>query len=334
MPSSDVPKTQFVHIFREEFEQHLKWRFQEPIGKNGLCCFLYGLWTHTSNVVVHFIVSNEEESNFAKEHRLDCVGYVAKEYSKNQYNQVKQMTKLSAERQCIIVDISETKRFKELRAHGTDYNAMTDESTAASGQGHLLEVNLLPGGSPFRKEYSKLNPKGENRNGDKIESENHCGSYSDKSNDQENRHKKVSSEGQYWQPLDHLDPQSKRARLAEGETTDHGENGINGHPAKIDPDSTDIRLLKHKVKEEFELDGELLHEERSGKLVFYFIHNEKQWEIALSQDPARGILAQVLTESKEISSKPREFDSQEVINDIKELCQCGKHAEFIRETKV
>ena len=323
MSSHKAPNTHCVHIFDGEF-QLLNSRSQTL--ENNSCCFLYGLWTHTSNAVVHLVVLTKKEIDYAEKHNLDCVGYVAKCYKKTLYNSVLQLTKLSSTRQHIIVDVRETTRSRSLKAYGTHHDVVRI-SEEASSQGHPLQVNILRGESPFRNEFFKAYPQLKNTKDYKSETEN---GYDQ--NGQEHIYK-VGGVKPVGKELYEMNRGSKRAKTtehsAERDTAFYKEDTINGYQAKLDPNSIDIKHFRHKIKVEFDVsDDELLHAENSEELSYYFKHNYKQWEIVLSQDPESGNkMAEIISESTEVPSSPKtsklqKFSTENVVGEIKKMCQC------------
>ena len=310
MSSDRIPKTQFVHIFNGEFQQ-LKSRLKEQIGQDGLCCFLYGLWTHTSNVVVHLVVSKDKEYKYARKHHLDCVGYVAKYYTQHVYDMVRTTNELSPTRQHVIVDVSETATSNSLSAYGTDHYALR-ASAEASSQGQPLQVNILPSESPFRIE---LNPGMRNMNGYNIESENNSESYSGVSSNATN-------------------PTSREENQVGNELTE-----MNGHQDQIDPNASEIKHFKHKLGKELGLGEHELQVEplEKSSLSFHFVHSNKQWQIKLINSSSGKTSAEILfKELTGSSSEPQEarveeFSAQNMLNKIQEKCQCEK-CDIIRFT--
>lgn len=168
MSSFVVPTTQCVHIFEGEVER-LKSCLGKPFGYDGLCCFLYGLWTHSSNVVIHLVVSTGPEYLHADKHQLNCVGFVADSYSKHLYELVYGLTGISDQRQHIIVDVSKTESpLRLLRSHPDVFVIQQDPLSEAN----LLQVNVLASESPCRKQFCKMHHEIELAiNGCKVESE-------------------------------------------------------------------------------------------------------------------------------------------------------------------
>ena len=272
------------------------------------------------------VVLTGKEDSYAKKHNLDCVGYVAKCYTKTLYNSVLELTKLSSTRQHIIVDVSETTRSRYLKAYGTQHDAVR-ESGEASSQGHPLQVNILQGESPFRNEFFKVYPQLKNTNDYKSETEN---GYVRNSHEDMN---KVGSVKPVGKELYEMNRGSKRAKTTENptesETAFYKEDITNGHQAKLDPNSTDIKHFRYKIKVEFDVpDHKLVHGENSEKLSYYFEHNYKQWEIVLSQDPESGNkMAEIISENTEVSSSPKtsnlqKFSTEHAVEEIKKMCQC------------
>ena len=311
MSSHKAPNTHCVHIFDGEF-QLLNSRSQTL--ENNSCCFLYGLWTHTSNAVVHLVVLTKKEIDYAKKHNLDCVGYVAKCYKKTLYDSVLQLTKLSSTRQHIIVDVHETTQSKSLKAYGTHHDVVRI-SEEASSQGHPLQVNILQGESPFRKEFFKVYPQLKNTNDYKSKTENGYGSCSDELNSQELMYK-AGAVNPVSKELNEMNPENS----TESETAIQCEN-MNGHQAKLNPDSSDIQWFKHNIKFQLKIKGNIVVEKSFGELLFHFEHNCKQWQIALTQDPASGKKMAKIGSNQE-TKDPQEFSSKNVLNTIKNMCQC------------
>lgn len=332
MSSSKVPQTpQYVHIFNGEFEQ-LKSYQKQPI-ENGLCCYLYGLWTHSSNVVIHLVVSNQTEQKYAQTHRLDCVGYVAMKYSADLYDMVKCQTKLSTRRQHIIVDVNETDRTDSLQAF-----ASHSKREDPLRQGQRLKVKILPSKSPFRNELYKKNPEMKTfMNGHKSESENDLRSHSKVHQVSQELPAKVGNESQLGKELYDMNRgsggASKNENCIESETATYHGNQTNGHQDKIDQSSSLFKSLEHKIKKEFELKNIPVeeHPEKSS-LVLHFKHNGKQWQIELKEDQSsdKTLVEIFFSELTEVPLNPvkacsQEFrTSQPVIDKIKELCQCEK----------
>ena len=288
MSSFDVPTTQCVHIFENEIEQ-LKSCLPKSIGIDGLRCYLYGLWTHSSNVVIHLIVSTHEEYEHAEKHQLNCVGFVADTYSMHLYELVHGLTGISCNRQHIIVDVSKTKSpLRLFRSHPDVFLKRQNPLSEAN----LLQVNIMASESPCRKQFSKMYPGKELAvNGWEIESES----------DIRLRDSKVSNE-----------------------KTMYGDQEI----GKIDPNSwLIIRCIKLKIKSESLC--KLLKETFQDPSLFIlrFAHCDKIWQIEFKADENDEIWIDILAHSGlesafQVCSHELLDTSQCIIDSIKKSCQC------------
>ena len=157
MSSFDVPIIQCVHVFEGEVERLEKCIDESTLGPDGLCCLLYGLWTHSSNVVVQLVVSMEHQLSHAEKHKLECIGFVARSYSEHLYQVVEGITAISRQRQHVIVDVSnlKTKSLRLCRSH-PDY--LFGQGDPLSEE-HVLQVNILADQSPYREQLCKFYPE-------------------------------------------------------------------------------------------------------------------------------------------------------------------------------
>ncbi len=249
----------------------------------------------------------DKEYNYARKHHLDCVGYVAKYYTQRVYDMVKAPNELSATRQHVIVDVSETATSNSLSAYGTDHYALR-ESAEASSQGQPLQVNILPSESPFRIE---LNPGMRNINGYNTESENnsesHSGVFTNATNPTSREENQVGNE------LTDMNSASGRANT---------NRNMNGHEDRIA--ARDIQLFKQQIR--YELGVDLQVEEPLGEssLLLYFAHSDKQWGIKLERDSKSGktsaeILFKELTDHSREAQKAYvdEYHTENMLNKIK-----------------
>lgn len=318
MSINRIPTTQCVHIFSSELERLID-RLDTPI-EDTPSSYLYGLWTHTSNIVIHLIVSDQEELKHAKAHRLNCVGYVANEYTRNMAHEAE----LSPNRQHVIVDVNETKTSHSLRAYSSHRDVFRGRENPLSPE-RLLQVNVLKSESPFRKELREKNPGVEQAlNEYKNESGNGLAS---SSYDVFRRSTQdalnpahiltVANENHYCKI-------EMRDMNGEHEINDESpcpENQLNGHQYETETDlSWKKQMVIHKIKNEFQLDDKDIQVEET--LKFKFEHCDKQWQIQLTDDHTTGKqYAQIFFQecnafSQEIAS------TQDVIDKIKELCHC------------
>ena len=289
MSSFDVPTTQCVHIFESEIEQ-LKSCLPKSIGVDGLRCYLYGLWTHSSNVVIHLIVSTDEEYEHAEKHQLNCVGFVADSYSMHLYELVHGLTGISCSRQHIIVDVSKTKSpLRLFRSHPDVFLKQQDPLSEAN----LLQVNVMPSESPCRGQFSKMYHRKELAvNGCEIESESDI-----KLPNSEASHEKTMSM--------------------------YGDQEV----GKIDPNSWLIRCIKLKIKSENLC--ELLEETLQNPSLFIlrFVHCDRIWRIEFKADENDEIWIDIsahsgLESAFQVCSHELLDTSQCIIDSIKKSCQC------------
>ena len=321
MSDHRIPTTHCVHIFKSELEQ-LRNRLDTPI-EDTPSSYLYGLWTHTSNIVIHLIVSDPEELKHAKAHRLDCVGYVAKKYTGNMAYEEAQ--ELSPKRQHVIVDVNETKRSNSLRAYSSHQHVFRRGENLFS-QERLLQVNELASESPFRKKLREKNRPVEHEvNGYKNESGNGLASTSDV----------LGRSTQHAFNKEHISTEANKNHYCGIEMHDMSggceikdetrcpENQFNGHLNETETDSSLKKLLIHKIKNEFQLgDKEIQFEEARERLSFKFEHCGKQCQIQVTEDHTTDKqLAEILFSEYKVFSQ--EFTcTQTVFDKIKELCQC------------
>ena len=287
MSSFDVPTTQCVHIFENEIEQ-LKSCLPKSIGIDGLRCYLYGLWTHSSNVVIHLIVSTDEEYEHAEKHQLNCVGFVADSYSMHLYELVHGLTAISCNRQHIIVDVSKIKSpLRLFRSHPDVFLKRQNPLSEAN----LLQVNIMASESPCRKQFRKIYPGKElTVNGCEIESESDI--------------KLPNSEASH-------------------EKTMYGDQEV----GKIDPNSWLIRYIKLKIKSEnlCELLEETL--QNPSLFILQFAHRGKKWQIEFKADKNDEIWTDISVYSEpdatfQVCSHELLDTSQFIIDSIKKSCQC------------
>ena len=320
MSSHHIPTTHCVHIFKSEHEQ-LRNRLDTPI-EDTPTSYLYGLWTHTSNIVIHLIVSDPDELKHAKAHRLDCVGYVAKEYTGNM---AYEEAELSPKRQHVIVDVNETKRSNSLRAYSSHQDVFRRGENPLS-QERLLQVNELASESPFRKELREKNrPVEHELNGYKNESGNGLASTSDvlgrSTQDALNQEHILTEANKNHYCGIEMHDMSGGCEIKD--ETRCPENQFNGHLNETETDSSLKKLLIHKIKNEFQLgDKDIQFEEAREKLSFKFEHCGKQCQIQVTEDHTTDKqLAEIFfLEHKAFS---QEFTcTQTVFDKIKELCQC------------
>ena len=321
MSSDRIRATQCVHIFKSELEQ-LKDRLDEPIGMGGLSSYLYGLWTHSSNIVIHLIVSGEDELKHATARRLDCVGYVAKEYPADMVHD--DAVFFSPNRQHVIVDVSETKTSSSLVAYSSDWDVFHRREYPLH-----LQVNVLASESPFRRQLRETNQGVEHRlNGYENESENGLPSSSDvltrTTQDalNEEHPSEVANENHECCRTKLYDMNGGYDDMGKDETLCHGKQ-LNGHK-DAEADSSLKKLLTHKIKEEFELedDKDIKVEETRKTLSLKFEHNDNQWKIQLTEVPTSD-RQRVEIFFQECQALSQEFcTTQTVIKKIKEVCQC------------
>lgn len=148
MPSKLIPTIQYVYIFKSEHERLVSC-FEREIGYGGLCCFLYGLRTHSSNVVVHLVVSNDDEFNAAQDNHLDCVGYVAKIYDMHLFKFIQGLTNLSFQKDHVVIDICQRKKAKDPNFFCTNSDLLKEAVDPLKGES--LQLRILEDESPFRK---------------------------------------------------------------------------------------------------------------------------------------------------------------------------------------
>ena len=309
MSSHRIPTTQCVHIYKSELEQ-LRNRLDTPT-EDAPSSYLYGFWTHTSNIVIHLIVSDPEELKHAKAHQLDCVGYVAKEYTGNMAYEV---AELSPNRQHVIVNVSETKRSNSLRAYSSHQDLFRRGENPLS-QERFLQVNELTSESPFRKELREKNrPVEHELNGYKNESGNGLGSTSD------------VLERSTQDALNKNHYRGKEMYNMSGgyeikDETPCSENQFKGYQNETEIDSSLKKLLIHKIRRELG-DKDIQFEETRERLSFKFEHCGKQCQIQLTEDHTTDKqLAEIFFSEYKVFSQ--EFTcTQNVFDKLKELCQC------------
>ena len=157
MSSFDVPIIHCVHIFEGEVERLGKCIEESRLGPDGWCCLLYGLWTHSSNVVVQLVVSMQHQFSHAEKHKLECIGFVARSYSEHLYQVVEGITAISRQRQHVIVDVSNLKA-KSLQLFRSHPDYLLGQGDPLSEE-HVLQVNKLAGQSPYREQLCKIHPE-------------------------------------------------------------------------------------------------------------------------------------------------------------------------------
>ena len=311
MPSDGIPNTQCVHIFEGELKQ-LTSRLDSPIGRDGLSCYLFGLWTHSSNIVVYLIVSCGEELGWAEKHQLDCVGYVAKEYTEHLYEIAKMQTckSLSARRQHVIVDVSDTKTSGSLQAFGSHLELLRREEFVYNPQ-RRLQVNILKNESPFRKEA----PVKAEINGHQIEIESISNS-----GDKERRHAKEINKTHSGNP--DAEREHRNGSNIESENGSSRGNHMNGYrEAKITQSSSMVRSIKHKLKSEFGVQDENIQtKELSDKLELKFDHNREGWKIDLKCRESGEYFVEISSLSSQKAFSGEFYQSDVVVNEIKRLC--------------
>ena len=318
MSSHFIPTTHCVHIFKSELDQ-LRNRLDTPI-EDTPTSYLYGLWTHTSNIVIHLIVSDPDELKHAKAHRLDCVGYVAKEYTGNM---VYKKAELPPNRQHVIVDVNETKRSNSLRAYSSHQDVFRRGENPLS-QERLLQVNELASESPFRKELRKKNrPVEHELNGYKNESGNGLAPTSDvlersTQNALNKEHILTEANKNHYRGKEMYNMSGGYDK----DETPCSENLFNGHQNETETDSSLKRLLIHKIKKEFQPDKEIQFQQTRERLSFKFEHCSKQYKIQLTEDHTNN-KQYVDIFFQEYKAFSQEFTyTKDVIDKIKELCYC------------
>ena len=293
MSSQRIPTTHRVHIYKSELEQ-LRNRLDTPT-EDAPSSYLYGFWTHTSNIVIHLIVSDPELKH-AKAHQLDCVGYVAKEYTGNM---AYEEAELSPNRQHVIVDVNETKRSNSLRAYSSHQDVFCRGENPLSQERHLQVnnnnnnlVNELASESPFRKELREKNrPVEHELNGYKNESGNGLASTSDVLGwgTQDALYKEHNSREVNKNHYRGKEMYNMSGGYEIKDETPCLENQFNGHENQTETDSSLKKLLIHKIKHEFQLgDKDLQFEETRERLSFKFEHCGKQCQIQLTEDHITG----------------------------------------------
>ncbi|XP_028402845.1 uncharacterized protein LOC114525645 [Dendronephthya gigantea] len=326
MPSErnqGIPITQCVHIFEGELRR-LRSRLDTPIGIKGLSCYLYGLWTHSSNVVVYLVVSCGKELEYAEKHKLNCVGYVAKEYTEHLYDIALVQTKesLSTRRQHVIVDVSDTKKSGLLHAYGSHLYVLQRGEHVFNLE-RSLQVNILKNESPFRKDAPPV-AEAAQINWHEIKSES-------RSNSGERKGQLVKEIKTPEKKLSNLDSAREREREPrrrsniERETGSSGGNQTKGYlESKITQSLSIVRSIKHKVKSQFGVqdDDHIMIEEFVDKLVLRFGHNSENWEIELKWGESGEYFVEI-SSSNSAKAHSQEFhQSSFVVDEIKRLCGC------------
>ena len=331
MSSGYIPTIQCVYTFKNELDELTKC-FKEP-NSAGVYCYLYGLWTHSSNVVVHMVVSTKPEFDYVKKHSLDCVGYAAECYTAKSCQLVHQSTKISSSRQHIVIDVDNTKRSGDLHAYAMHLKILKQEKYTFR-QGNFLQTNILPNQSPFRTEFYRIHPALKPRQNN--ENETSFGSNM-VSCEEEFVGQKQRSEG--WTESLHSEKQlhitsngvgsaNMNGNVMESETVSCLENQMNGHHESISL----IQKLKHRIKREFDLgESEPVEEIYEPPLRLHFQHGGKQWMIWWSLNKANGKMQANIQGSevtgdhcKPVKAPPHDFYTNQTLLEIRKLCQCEK----------
>lgn len=119
---------------------------------------LYGLWTYSSRVVVHLVVSCNEELKFAEAHELNCLGYAAVQDTQAEDSLIRSQRLSMAPRETIIIDVEEMKKRAPIRVFARSPRVHPD---VGNHQERLIncEVKILNRESPFRKLVERQRPK-------------------------------------------------------------------------------------------------------------------------------------------------------------------------------
>ena len=132
----------FFSSERDELQRCLRERRHfEP----DIFCLLFGLWTHSSSVVIHLVLSNVQEIHFAKAHKLNCLGYYASEYSNDVDSSTRSRYPSMSQRETITIEWNQTKQ-------GKPFSVFARSTPGHSHSGKIeLEVKILDQINPFRQ---------------------------------------------------------------------------------------------------------------------------------------------------------------------------------------
>lgn len=316
--------TQCVHIFRGELQQ-LKNYIKESADSDDLICQLYGLWTHSSNIVVHLVASNSTEREYARSHQLNFVGYIAKKYTQQVYEIVR--SELSRMRQYITVDVHETVRLDSLQAYGANRGVDVRNCEVSSGQGRALQVNILQSESPFRTELYTMYPELKKMNELKIESGNASRVEYRQSNTSASMNEEMESESQTINAANEKNRESASTNpdRNSGGSESNRETYTNGPENNIvESTSPNLAYLKHLIKWDFKVsESDIV----IVNLSMSFEHNRKKWKIESKRNNnfVEVSFSDVNVTAEDPSPTVKEYSlksSKIIVTELKKLCIC------------
>lgn len=256
---------------------------------------LYGLWTHSSSVVVHLVLSTAaaEEIQLADTHKLNCLGYVAREYTKDLDKSIRSRYPTMSLRETIRIEWNKAKKGDLLRGVFAWPTSVSDSQCRLTE----FEVKILGQANPFRhlipRHHTSINV--DNIQGNN-ESETTQNSFGRQGNDR-------SVQGD---PKTASSPQNSEAALA-------------SMPI--------IKSIQHRVKIELANDETVKTKSELSVVQVEFTHHSRQWWIKLGRNTrvSQHVAVEINCASgslgwEEIAFEELSVSSKNIISAIRSAC--------------